>query len=127
MLIQVSLHPVALKGVVPTNYPATIEPYGLRRPKSTNALMANCCTRRQRPSCRRAAEQRDELASPHHSITSSARMEVEAMFFYGRRGQRQSVFTTARSARRRASTGAARHPDTPGARKAKVFHQVNQA
>ena len=25
------------------------------------------------------------LAS-HHSITSSARMEVEAMFFYGRRG-----------------------------------------
>src|SRR5215813_393938 len=50
--------------------------------------------------------------SSHHSITSSARMEVEAMFFYGRRGQ--SVFTTARSARRRASTGAARHPRYPG-------------
>src|SRR6516162_5568130 len=45
MLIHVSLHPVALKGVVPTNYPATIEPYGLRRPKRTNALMANCCAR----------------------------------------------------------------------------------
>jgi hypothetical protein len=29
--------------------------------------------RRERPSCRRAAEQRDELAAPHHSITSSAR------------------------------------------------------
>src|SRR6516164_11730246 len=56
MLIHVSLHPVALKGVVPTNYPATIEPYGLRRPKRTNALMANCCTGGQRPSCRRAAE-----------------------------------------------------------------------
>jgi hypothetical protein len=39
MLIHVSLHPVALKGVVPTNYPATTEPHGLRRPKSTNALI----------------------------------------------------------------------------------------
>src|SRR5215469_13453060 len=40
MLIHVSLHPIALKGVVPTNYPATTEPHGLRRPKSTNALIA---------------------------------------------------------------------------------------
>ena len=48
----------------------------------------------------------------HHLITSSARMEVEAMLFYGRRGQ--SIFTTAHSARRRASTGAARHPRYPG-------------
>ena len=30
-------------------------------------------TRRERPRGRRAAEQRDELAAPHHSITSSAR------------------------------------------------------
>src|SRR5262245_56426596 len=30
-------------------------------------------TRRDRPSRRRAAEQRDELAAPDHSITSSAR------------------------------------------------------
>src|SRR5262249_54122797 len=29
--------------------------------------------RRERPGCRRAAEQRDELSPPHHSITSSAR------------------------------------------------------
>src|SRR5262245_25997326 len=29
--------------------------------------------RRERPSCGRAAEQRDELAPPDHSITSSAR------------------------------------------------------
>src|SRR5262249_8013951 len=49
MLIHVSLHPVALKGVVPTNYPATIEP------------MANCCTRRQRPSGRRATECSQQL------------------------------------------------------------------
>src|SRR5215472_17256053 len=40
MLIHVSLHPVALKGVVSTNYPATTEPHGLQRPKSTNALIA---------------------------------------------------------------------------------------
>src|SRR5262249_14059626 len=68
MLIHVSLHPVALKGVVPTNYPATTEPYGLRRPKSTNARMANCFTRRQRPSCRRTAEQRDEVAAPSYKL-----------------------------------------------------------
>src|SRR5262245_26799571 len=30
------------------------------------------CARRERPRERRAAEQRDELAPPHHSITSSA-------------------------------------------------------
>src|SRR5262249_12778678 len=30
-------------------------------------------SRRKRPRCRRAAKQRDELAPPHHSITSSAR------------------------------------------------------
>jgi len=29
--------------------------------------------RRERPRRRRAAEERDELAAPHHSITSSAR------------------------------------------------------
>src|SRR6516164_11103033 len=31
------------------------------------------CTRRERPRCRRAAEQRDEVTAFHHSITSSAR------------------------------------------------------
>src|SRR5215472_10849733 len=71
------------------NYPATTEPHGLRRPKSTNALIARSKskrqrhdpprllrTRHQRPRGRRAAEQRDELASLYrcnHSITSSAR------------------------------------------------------
>jgi hypothetical protein len=30
------------------------------------------CARRERPSGCRAAEQRDEFAPPHHSITSSA-------------------------------------------------------
>jgi hypothetical protein len=30
MLIHVSLHPVALKGVVPTNYLATTEPHGIK-------------------------------------------------------------------------------------------------
>src|SRR5262245_51075901 len=77
MLIHVSLHPVALKGVVPTNYPATIEPYGLRRPKSTNALMANCCTRRERPRCR-AAEQRDELAPPSLETPSKNSCRINA-------------------------------------------------
>src|SRR5215472_4083703 len=85
MLIHVSLHPVALKEVVPTNYPATTESHGLRRAKSINALIARSKskrqrhdpprlrrTRHQRPRGRRAAEQRDELA-PLHSITSSAR------------------------------------------------------
>src|SRR5215467_6056742 len=85
MLIHISLHPIALKGVVRTNYPATTEPHGLRRPKSTNALIARSKskrqrhdpprllrTRHQRPRGHRAAEQRDELA-PSHSITSSAR------------------------------------------------------
>src|SRR5262245_20735470 len=85
MLIHVSLHPVALKGVVPTNYPATAEPHGLRRPKSTNALIARSRSKRQRhdpprllrarrkrPRRRRAAENRDERAALH-SITSSAR------------------------------------------------------
>jgi hypothetical protein len=33
--------------------------------------------RRQRPRRRRAAEQRDELAAPHHSITSSASMLMD--------------------------------------------------
>src|SRR5262249_54438189 len=72
-------------GVVPTNYPATTEPHGLRRPKSTNALIARSRSKRQRhdpprlrrarrerPCCRRAADERDELAALH-SITSSAR------------------------------------------------------
>src|SRR6516225_3002249 len=84
MLIHVSLHPVALKGVVPTNYPATTEPHGLRRPKSTNALIARSRSKRQRHDPPRllrarrerphgrAAEQRYELAALH-SITSSAR------------------------------------------------------
>src|SRR5262249_51235208 len=48
MIIHVSLHPVALKGVVPTNYPATTGPHGLRRPKSTNALIARSRSKRQR-------------------------------------------------------------------------------
>src|SRR4029450_4293040 len=84
MLIHVSLHPVALKGVVPTNYPATTEPHGLRRPKSTNALIARSRSKRQRHGpprllrarrerpCRRAPEKPDER-SPPHSISSSAR------------------------------------------------------
>src|SRR6266481_1280153 len=84
MLIHVSLHPVALKGVVPTNYPVTTEPHGLRRPKSTNALIARSRSKRQRhdplrlprprherPRGRCAAEQRDEFP-PFHSIISAA-------------------------------------------------------
>src|SRR5215831_12798475 len=35
--------------------------------------LLDCCARRERPRCRRAAEQRDERATPHHSIASSAR------------------------------------------------------
>src|SRR5262249_25572148 len=38
-------------------------PHPLRRPRA----------RRERPRCRGAAQQRDKLAPPHHSITSSAR------------------------------------------------------
>src|SRR6516165_53897 len=64
------------------------------------------------------------LAS-HHSITSSARIEIEAMFVYGRRGQSASPLPVALvEGRRRAQPGT---PDTLGARKAKVLHQVNQA
>ena len=64
------------------------------------------------------------LAS-HHSITASARMEIEAMFVYGRRGQSASPLPVALvEGRRRAQPGT---PDTLGARKAKVLHQVNQA
>jgi len=37
-----------LKGVVPTNYPATTEPHGLRRPKNTNAMIARSRSKRQR-------------------------------------------------------------------------------
>src|SRR5262252_10367090 len=49
-------------------------PSGSRPAKHTDpphpfALLRTC---RQRPSGRRAAEQRDELAALHHSITSSA-------------------------------------------------------
>src|SRR6516164_6121582 len=33
--------------------------------------------RRERPSSRQAAEKRDELAAPHHSITSSARTSTD--------------------------------------------------
>src|SRR6516164_457955 len=62
------------------------------------------------------------LAS-HHSITSSARMEIEAMFVYGRRKQSASPLPVALvEGRRRAQPGT---PDTLGARKAKVLHQVN--
>src|SRR5262249_55376963 len=57
-----------------------------------------------------------------YSITSLARMEVEAMFFYGRRGSPLPVALV--EGRRRAQPGT---PNTLGARKAKVFHQVNQA
>jgi hypothetical protein len=35
------------------------------------------CARRERPSCRRATEQRDEIAAFHYSITSSAHVPVE--------------------------------------------------
>ena len=59
-----------------------------------------------------------------HSITSSARMEIEAMFLYGRRGQSVSPLPVALvEGRRRAQPGT---PDTLGARKAKVLHQINQ-
>jgi hypothetical protein len=124
MLIHVSLHPVALKGVVPTNYPATTEPYGLRRPKRTNALMANCCTRRQRPSCRRAAEQLDELASVH-SITSSALMEIEALFVAAGDNVISPWPVALVEGRRRARWYPPGTPDSLTARKAKVLHQVN--
>src|SRR5215469_10803959 len=61
----------------------------------------------------------------HHSITSSARMEIEDMFVYGRRGQSASPLPVALvEGRRRAQPGT---PDTLGARKAKVLHQINQA
>src|SRR5262249_3981743 len=62
MLIHVSLHPVALKGVVPTNYPATTEPHGLRRPKSTNALMARSRSKRQRHDPPRLLRARRQVA-----------------------------------------------------------------
>ena len=54
-------------------------------------------------------------------IASSTRMEVEAMFFYGRRGSPLPVALV--EGRRWAQPGT---PNTLGARKAKVFHQVNQ-
>jgi len=38
--------------------------------------IAACCARRERPRGRRAAEQRDERAPSHHSITSSARASI---------------------------------------------------
>src|SRR5262249_45268770 len=92
MLIHVSLHPVALKRVVPTNYPATTEPHGLRWPKSTNALIARSRSRRQRhdpprllrlrrkrPHRRRAAEQRDELA-PFQLVFHNSSSSPFAMF-----------------------------------------------
>src|SRR6516165_12755987 len=60
----------------------------------------------------------------HHSITSSARMEIEAMFDYGRRGQSVSPLPVALVEGRRGAQPST--PDTLGARKAKVLHQVNQ-
>src|SRR6516164_11452937 len=39
---------IALKGAVPTNYPATTEPHGLRRSKSINAMIAGSRSKRQR-------------------------------------------------------------------------------
>ena len=59
----------------------------------------------------------------HHSITSSARMEIEAMFDYGRRGQSVSPLPVALVEGRRGAQPST--PDTLGARKAKVLHQVN--
>ena len=57
------------------------------------------------------------------SITSSARMEIEAIFVYGRRGQSASPLPVALvEGHRRAQPGT---PDTLGTRKAKVLHQVN--
>src|SRR5262249_3359438 len=43
-----------------------------RMEKSDHRHLRLLRTRRQRPTGSRAAEQRDELAPPHHSITSSA-------------------------------------------------------
>ena len=48
-------------------------PLGRRAIKKSNDGQACLRPRRQRPRCRRAAEQRDELAPRAHSITSSAR------------------------------------------------------
>ena len=60
------------------------------------------------------------------SIVSSARMEIEAMFVYGRRGQSASPLPVALVEGRR---GARWYPpgtaDSLGARNAKVLHQVN--
>src|SRR5262245_6362172 len=61
----------------------------------------------------------------HHSITSSVRMEVEAMFSTAAGDKVFSPLPVALvEGRRRAQPGT---PDTLGARKAKVLHQVNQA
>src|SRR5262249_38489403 len=80
-------------------------------------------TRRERPCDGRAAEEGDEVTPPDHSITSSASAAIEAMFVYCRRGQTVSPLPVALvEGRRRAQPGT---PDTLGARKAKVLHQVN--
>src|SRR5215831_4424691 len=52
--------------------PRTLRPTRSRaeKPDRRQLLLRSC---RERP-CRRAAEQRDELTAPHHSITSSARV-----------------------------------------------------
>jgi len=44
--------------------------------KQSSCFIAACCARRERPRGRRAAEQRDERAPSHHSITSSARASI---------------------------------------------------
>src|SRR6516162_11119106 len=47
--------------------------WGVRAQKSDHRRCRLLCARRERPTCRRAAKKRDEIAAPDHSITSSAR------------------------------------------------------
>ena len=46
---------------------------GIAHQHADRRIRSACCARRERPRSRCAAEQRDELAPPDHSMTSSAR------------------------------------------------------
>src|SRR6516164_6911372 len=46
--------------------------WGVRAQKSDHRRCRLLCARRERPTCRRAAKKRDELAPEDHSLTSSA-------------------------------------------------------
>jgi hypothetical protein len=73
-------------------FPSSLYPYSLSpsyKPSSAghgsfastpiHRTRCDCCARCERPGCRHATEQRDELASPH-SITSSAREQRRRNF-----------------------------------------------